>query len=345
MARILTVEGVTPSVAAARYVAPDAVLAGDVELGQDATVWFGVVARAEYAPVRIGARTNVQDGSILHADPGRPCVVGDDVTIGHRAVVHGCTLEDGVLVGMGAVVLNGAVVGRGSLVAAGAVVREEQVVPPDSLVAGVPATVRSHLGEGRETYGNVASYLELGELYAALDEGTDPTGASPDDESGDAADPFARPGGGGQGGGKGGGQGGGRGGGEGVGMNVAELAAGLPATPGYRYAELVGDRLLVAGQVPHDGEGRLVGAGDVVAQTGACLDNLRSVLAVQGCTVADVRQVTVHVVGDRAALGAAWGAVLDWFDGPVPPATLLGVPVLGHDGQLVEVDATVLRDP
>lgn len=171
MPTILTVNDHTPDVAAARYVADDVVLTGDVTLGEDATVWFGVVARAEYAPVTIGARSNVQDGTVLHADPGSPCVVGDDVTIGHRAVVHGCTVEDGALIGMGAVVLNGAVVGARSLVAAGAVVREGMVVPPDSLVAGVPAKVVRELGGDREPYPNVAGYLHLGELYAALDEG------------------------------------------------------------------------------------------------------------------------------------------------------------------------------
>ena len=172
MARIITIDGITPSVDAARFVAPDAVVAGDVELGDDATLWFGVVVRAEGTQVRIGARTNVQDGSVLHADPGQPCTVGDDVTIGHRAVVHGCTVEDGALIGMGAVLLNGAVIGAGSIVGAGAVVREGQEVPPHSLVAGVPARVVRDLGEDVGPYPNVAAYLHLGQLYAdALDEG------------------------------------------------------------------------------------------------------------------------------------------------------------------------------
>ena len=167
MPTILTINDHTPDVGRARFLAQDVVVAGDVTIGEDATLWYGVVARAEYSTVTIGARSNVQDGTVLHADPGSPCTVGEDVTIGHRAVIHGCTLEDGVLVGMGAVVLNGAVVGAGSLVAAGAVVREGQVIPPNSLVAGVPAEVRKDLGDGRETYPNVAGYLHLGELYAA----------------------------------------------------------------------------------------------------------------------------------------------------------------------------------
>jgi len=163
---ILTINDHTPQVELARYVASDVRLAGDVRLGQDATLWFGVVARAAYATVSIGARTNVQDGTVLHADPGFACTVGDDVTIGHRAVVHGCTIGDGALIGMGAVVLNGAVVGPGALVAAGAVVREGMEVPANALVAGVPAKVVRDLGEGREPYPNVAGYLHLGEIYA-----------------------------------------------------------------------------------------------------------------------------------------------------------------------------------
>lgn len=166
MPRILTINDHTPDVERARFIADDVVVTGNVTLGKDVTLWYGVVARAEYSHVTIGARTNIQDGSVLHADPDYPCVVGADVTVGHRSVIHGCTLEDGVLVGMGAVVLNGAVVGAGSLVAAGAVVREGDEIPPNSLVVGVPATVRKDLGPDRETYPNVAGYLQLGQLYA-----------------------------------------------------------------------------------------------------------------------------------------------------------------------------------
>lgn len=173
MPTILTINDQTPDVERARFIAHDVVLTGDVTLGDDVTLWYGVVARAEYSSVSIGARTNIQDGSVLHADPGSPCTIGEDVTVGHRSVVHGCTLEDGVLVGMGAVVLNGAVVGEGSLVAAGAVVREGQEIPPNSLVVGVPATVRKDLGPDRETYPNVAGYLHLGELYDAATAGDD----------------------------------------------------------------------------------------------------------------------------------------------------------------------------
>lgn len=126
--------------------------------------------------------------------------------------------------------------------------------------------------------------------------------------------------------------------------NEAERRAGMADTPGYRYADRVDDQLFVAGQVPLDGDGRLVGIDDPAAQTTACLDNLRTVLGVHGFGVGDVRHLTIHVVGEREALTTAWVAVTRWFDERlVPPATLLGARVLGHAQQLVEVDATVVR--
>lgn len=125
-------------------------------------------------------------------------------------------------------------------------------------------------------------------------------------------------------------------------MNEREVAAGLGSTPGYRYADRVGDRLFVAGQVPFDGAGSLVGADDPALQAIACLDNLRTLLDVHGFGVDDVHRLVVHVVGEQPALAVAWDAVRSWFAGEVPPATLLGVPVLGHPGQLVEIDAEVV---
>ncbi|MEM9565473.1 MAG: RidA family protein [Actinomycetota bacterium] len=127
-------------------------------------------------------------------------------------------------------------------------------------------------------------------------------------------------------------------------MNAAELQAGLVQSPGYRYAERVGQQLFVAGQVPLDGDGDLVGPDDPAAQAVACLENLRTLLGVHGCSVADVRQLTIHVVGPHQHLLDAWAAVRDWFDGSVPPATLLGAHLLGFGGQLVEIDATVITD-
>ncbi|MBM3977222.1 MAG: gamma carbonic anhydrase family protein [Planctomycetes bacterium] len=127
--------------------AADARLTGELELGPDASVWFGCVLRGDDAPIRIGARTNIQDLTMVHADPGVPNVIGDGVTIGHRCVLHGASIGSGALIGMGAVLLGGSVIGAQALVAAGAVVREGFHVPPRTLVAGVPAKVIRPLSE------------------------------------------------------------------------------------------------------------------------------------------------------------------------------------------------------
>ena len=125
-------------------------------------------------------------------------------------------------------------------------------------------------------------------------------------------------------------------------MNEAELAAGLAQTPGYRYAQRVGDQLFVAGQVPHDAQGRLVGGSDTHAQAVQCLTNLRVLLPLHGFAWQDIRRLVVYVVGDADNLRDAWRAVTEAFDGTVPPATLLGVARLGHTGQWVEIDATIV---
>jgi carbonic anhydrase/acetyltransferase-like protein (isoleucine patch superfamily) len=121
------------------WIAPDAKVIGAIRIARDASVWFGAVLRGDNEWIDIGARSNVQDGAILHTDPGFPLVVGEDCTIGHGAVLHGCTIGDGVLVGMGAIVMNGATIGAGSLVGAGALVTEGKVFPPRSMILGSPA--------------------------------------------------------------------------------------------------------------------------------------------------------------------------------------------------------------
>ena len=129
------------------YAATNAILTGDLTLGEDVGIWFGCVLRGDDAPLTIGARTNVQDLTMIHADTGVPNVIGAEVTIGHRCVLHGARVEDRCLIGMGAILLGGSRIGTESLVAAGAVVREDFVVPPRSLVAGVPAKVLRPLTE------------------------------------------------------------------------------------------------------------------------------------------------------------------------------------------------------
>jgi carbonic anhydrase/acetyltransferase-like protein (isoleucine patch superfamily) len=134
-------QGKTPSIAADAYVADGAILIGGVTLKEGSSVWFNSVLRADSEPITIGRFTNVQDNSTLHVDPGFPCVVGDHVTIGHGAIVHACTVEDNVLIGMHATVLSGAIVGRDSIVGANALVTENARIPPGSLVLGVPGKV------------------------------------------------------------------------------------------------------------------------------------------------------------------------------------------------------------
>ena len=141
-ALVLPIHGNAPDVGSAAFLAPGAVLIGAVTLGEGTSIWYGCVLRADGGTITVGRDVNIQDGSILHADPGFPAVLGDRVSLGHGAIVHGATIEDDVLIGMRATVLNGARIGRGSLVAAGALVRPGTDVPPGSLVAGVPAVVR-----------------------------------------------------------------------------------------------------------------------------------------------------------------------------------------------------------
>ncbi len=123
------------------YVAPTATIVGNVQVGEEASVWFGCVLRAEESPIIIGSRTNVQDLTVIHTDPGYACLLGAGVTVGHRAVIHGATVEDGALIGIGAIVLNGATVGEEAAIGAGAVVTEGTVIPPRTLALGVPAKV------------------------------------------------------------------------------------------------------------------------------------------------------------------------------------------------------------
>ena len=135
------VDGKSPTVDESVYVADGATLIGDVRLSANVSVWTGVVIRGDNDSVSVGEATNIQENTVIHADPGYPVTIGDRVTIGHQAMIHGCTLEEGVLVGIQAIVLNGAVIGKNSLVGAGAVVTENKVFPENSLILGSPAKV------------------------------------------------------------------------------------------------------------------------------------------------------------------------------------------------------------
>jgi len=130
-----------PIIHPSAFLAPTACVMGDVTLDQDASVWYGAVLRGDMAPIRIGAESNIQDGTIVHVDEGVPCTVGRRVGVGHRAILHGCTIEDDCLIGMGSVILNNVHIGTGSVVAAGAVIPEGMQVPPGSVVMGVPGRI------------------------------------------------------------------------------------------------------------------------------------------------------------------------------------------------------------
>ncbi|MDH6131999.1 carbonic anhydrase/acetyltransferase-like protein (isoleucine patch superfamily) [Kitasatospora sp. MAA4] len=163
---IAAVFGRVPEVDPTAFVAPNAVVVGSVTLAAGASVWYGAVLRGDAESITVGEGTNIQDNCTVHSDLGFPAVLGARISVGHNAVLHGCTVEDDVLIGMGAIVLNGARIGAGSLVAAGAVVPQGMQVPAGSLVAGVPAKVRRELTEDER-----ASIKANGEGYQLLAQG------------------------------------------------------------------------------------------------------------------------------------------------------------------------------
>lgn len=163
----------TPRVAPDAFVAANATVIGRVTLAAEASVWFGAVIRGDVAPITVGPGANVQDLSVLHADEGRPCRIGARVTVGHRCIVHGCTVGDGALVGMGAILLNGCEIGAESLVGAGALVTQGVRIPPRSLVLGSPGRVVRTLREDElaELRRSAAHYVAMGKRYREADLG------------------------------------------------------------------------------------------------------------------------------------------------------------------------------
>jgi carbonic anhydrase/acetyltransferase-like protein (isoleucine patch superfamily) len=149
------------------FIAPGAVVVGEVSIGPDSSVWYHATLRGDMAPVRVGRETNVQDGAVVHVHDDHPAVIGDRVVIGHRAIVHGSEVGDEVLIGMGAILLNGSVVGARSLVGAGAVVPEGFEIPPGSLALGVPARVVRKLtdAEVQRILNNASQYVEYARRY------------------------------------------------------------------------------------------------------------------------------------------------------------------------------------
>ena len=165
---LYAIDNVGPTLGAQAWAAPSADLIGDVRLGAGASVWFGAVIRADNTPIQIGAESNIQDGAIGHSDPGFPLTVGARVTVGHQAILHGCTIGAGALIGMGAKILNGAFIGAGCLVGAGALVTEGKRFEAGMLIVGVPARVARPLTE-QELAGlhlSAAHYAEKAAHYA-----------------------------------------------------------------------------------------------------------------------------------------------------------------------------------
>ncbi len=153
----------TPTIDATAFIASGAVVTGSVTLGAYSSIWYTAVLRGDINKICVGDYSNIQDGCVLHVENDRACIVGSHVTVGHRAILHGCTIEDGALIGMGAIVLNGAVVKRGAMVAAGAVVKENTIIEENSLYAGVPAIFIKTLGES-----NFDTNLRWAEKYTKL---------------------------------------------------------------------------------------------------------------------------------------------------------------------------------
>lgn len=164
---IIRFEGKEPVIHETAFIAPNSAIIGDVTIGKDSSVWFGAVLRGDEAPITVGERSNIQDNATVHCDGGMPAIIGDDVTIGHNAVVHSCVIGDRTVVGMGAVVLSGADIGEDCIVAAGAVVKSGCTVPPKTLVAGIPAEVKKTLSEEAvaSNRSNAAEYVHLSMEY------------------------------------------------------------------------------------------------------------------------------------------------------------------------------------
>lgn len=165
-------QGCKPDIGKEVYIAPTADVIGDVRLGDGSSVWHCAVVRGDVWRITVGERSNIQDGCVCHVTTGGPdLVIGRSVTVGHRAVLHSCTVEDGCMIGMGAIVLDGAVIGEGSIVAAGSVVLEGTRVPSRSLVAGVPGKVKKQLDEEtvRAIYGRAEEYHRLALSYLGMD--------------------------------------------------------------------------------------------------------------------------------------------------------------------------------
>jgi gamma-carbonic anhydrase len=164
---IIPFGGKTPDIANDCFLAPDCVIIGDVTIGSESSIWFKTVLRGDINWIKIGKCTNIQDGCIVHVSGGKsPTTIGDHVTVGHGAILHGCTIENSCLIGMGSIILDDAVIGEGSLVAAGAMVKSGMKVPPQSMVAGNPAVIKRRISDDEKEY-----FIEWAKNYCQTSKG------------------------------------------------------------------------------------------------------------------------------------------------------------------------------
>lgn len=165
---IIEFNGKKPEIKNSVYIAPGANVIGDVQIGENSSVWFGAVIRGDESNITIGDNSNVQDNAVIHSDKGEPVIIGNNVTIGHNAVIHSCEIKDNTVIGMGAVVLNGAVVSQGAVVAAGAVVKGNTIIPEKTLFAGAPAIEKKVFDDNIiiKNKKNADEYVRLSEIYS-----------------------------------------------------------------------------------------------------------------------------------------------------------------------------------
>jgi carbonic anhydrase/acetyltransferase-like protein (isoleucine patch superfamily) len=169
---ILEYNGKKPTIGKNVFIAPTATVVGDVEIKDGASIWYGTVLRGDSSYIKIGENTNIQDNATVHTHSGIPAIIGDNVTVGHNAVIHGCIIENQSLIGIGAIVLNTARIKTGSIVAAGSLVKEGQEVGPNSLVAGTPASTKKNLAESSADMliNPVKNYLKMAQLHASVNQ-------------------------------------------------------------------------------------------------------------------------------------------------------------------------------
>ncbi len=167
MENIITFKGIKPRLTSGCYVAPNAIVLGDVEMGKDSNIWFNCVVRGDIEKIVIGESTNIQDGCILHTSDGTPLTIGKEVTVGHGAIIHGCTIGDSCLVGMGSIVMDGAVIGKNSLIAAGSIVPPGKKYPDGSFIQGIPGRLKRELSKDEiENYSShYKHYIKYKEDY------------------------------------------------------------------------------------------------------------------------------------------------------------------------------------